>query len=114
MGSIGEKEKVVQPRSVRESMKLAIKKIKDFFFPLKTCSNENCVISISDVARQLYNAWDAPKQTNWITNWICPFSKDRIAEEYCKVILMNRVSGWVGLSLLALNINTNNKDIVPL
>lgn len=30
------------------------------------------------------------------------------------MILMNRVSGWVGLSLLALNINMNNKDIVPL
>lgn len=35
VGSIGEKEKVVQPRSVRESMKLAIKKIKDFFFHSK-------------------------------------------------------------------------------
>lgn len=56
MGSNGEKEKVVQHGSVRESMKLAVKKIKDFFFPLKTCSNENCVISISVVARQLYNA----------------------------------------------------------
>lgn len=32
VGSNGEKEKVVQHRSVRESMKLAIKKIKDFFF----------------------------------------------------------------------------------
>jgi len=51
---------------------------------------------------------------NRITNWICPFSRYRLVEECCKVILMNRVSGWVFLSLLSLNINMNNEDVVPL
>lgn len=51
---------------------------------------------------------------NWITNWICPFSKDRLLEDHFTVILMNRVRGWVVLILLPSNVNMNNKDIVPL
>lgn len=95
-------------------MKLVIKKAA--FLPIKICYNENWVVSTSEVAKQLYNTWDTPKQMNWIMNWICPFSKKkRLLEECCKVILISRVRGWdVSLILLPSNINMNNKDIIPL
>lgn len=94
----GGKEKVVQSRE--KCVKLVIK--KSGFLPIKICYSENWVVSTSDVAQQLYNAWDAPKQMNWITNWICPLSKERLLEECCKVILMNRVRGGVDLALILL------------
>lgn len=80
-------------------MKLDTKKTS-FFLPVKICSNENCIVSTSDVTQQLYNAWDAPKQMNCITKWVCPSFKDRLLEEYCKVILINRVRGWLVLITL--------------
>lgn len=55
-----------------------------------------------------------PKQTNWITNWNCPISKERLLEEYCKMILMNRVRGRVVLILLPSNDKINNNHFIPL
>lgn len=54
-------------------MKLAIRSLFDL--PVKICYNENWAVPTSDVVWQLYNAWDAPKQMIWITNWICPSSR---------------------------------------